>query len=49
MNRSVGLPGAVDTWSHRQSPAQTAMDIRVNGDHTPFTPFPPLGGAPGWR
>jgi len=44
----VGSAGAVGTSSHRQTPPQTAMDIRVNGNHTAFTPFPlPEGGA-GW-
>lgn len=30
--------------SHRQTPAQTAVDIRVNGNHMPFTPFPSSEG-----
>lgn len=48
MKGLVCLAGPVDTCSHRQTPSQTPMDIRVNSDHMPFTPFPPLVKRCGW-
>lgn len=44
----AGLPecsGSVGMCSHRQSPPKMVMDVRVNGDHTPFTPLPSLERA----